>query len=314
MFSARPTPYLTVLLALVIPAAAHAATLRVNCGQHGGLNTIEAALKILASGESPGANTVLVAGHCRENVVIQGMDRLTLTAVGGASVSDASGGTLDVVAISDSRDVAINGFTINAGTGDGINGVSCNDFSTCRLSKNTLQGATGGGGFAIYSQSEATLDGDTLQNNLTGLFMRSGTKVRGGPFTSRNNQQGINIGRQAFAYIEAIVENNSGAGIVVQWQSTLELTADLSSGNPSIVTGNGGVGALVTQSSFARFAGSTISGNGGGGVILQDLSMGNFVADTITGNGGTDIVCSPKYSATRGVADTGGGTTNCVEH
>ena len=65
--------------------------------------------------------------------------------------------------------------------------------------------------------------------------------------------------------------------------------------------------------SFARFALSTISGNAQGGVAYGDLSMGDFVGTTVTGNGGvTDIVCNPQYSATRGVADTGG-TTNCVE-
>jgi nitrous oxidase accessory protein NosD len=300
-----------VMLLVASPGGVRAATFYVNCGAQEGQHGIGAALKSLQY--VPGPNTINVSGACHENVVIQSLDRLTLNAVNGASVSDASGGKRDVIAIFDSRDVAINGFTVNAGSGDGINGISCNDFSTCRLSKNVLQGATGGGGFAVYSQSQATLDGDTLQDNATGLFMRSGTKLRGGPFTSRNNFQGINIGRQAFAYIEAVVKNNSDAGIVVQWQSTLELTGDQVSGNPSIVSGNGGVGALVSQSSFARFSGSTISGNAGGGVILQDLSMGNFIADTITGNGGgTDVVCSPQYSATRGVADTGG-TTNCVE-
>ena len=287
-------------------ASAQAATLPVHCGASGGLNSIGAALKALRSSEDNGPNTINVSGACKENVVIQSMDRLTLTAVNGASVSDASGGTLDVISIQDSRDVSINGFTVNAGSGDSINGISCGDFSICRLSHNVIQGATGGGGFAVFSQAQATLDGDTLQNNGVGLVMRSGTKIRSETFTSRNNAQGINIGRQAFAYITAVVENNSDAGIVVQWQSTLELTS-------GSISGNGSVGALVRQSSFARFSDSTISGNAGGGVVLSDLSMGNFIGTTVTGNGGgTDVVCNPQYSATRGVASTGG-TTNCVE-
>ena len=179
-----------VMLLIASAAPVRAATLHVNCGGSGGLNSIGAALKALRYSESNGPSTINVSGACHENVVIQSLDRLTLNAVNGASISDASGGKRDVISIFDSRDIAINGFTVNAGSGDGINGISCNDFSTCRLSKNVLQGATGGGGFAVYSQSQATLDGDTLQNNLCGLFMRSGTKVRGGPFTSRNNHRG----------------------------------------------------------------------------------------------------------------------------
>jgi len=294
------------LFLLMSASVGWATTLNVSCAAKEGLHSIGAALRVLQNGEGHSPSTINVSGACRENVVIQSIDRLTLNAVNGASVSDASGGTLDVISIQDSRDVAINGFTINAGAGDSINGITCGDFSICRLSHNVIQGATGGGGFTLFGQAQATLDGDVLQNNGQGLLMRSGTKVRGGPFTSRNNGQGINIGRQAFAFILAVVQNNSDAGVVVQWQSTLELTS-------GTISGNGSVGALVRQSSFARFSDSTITGNAGGGVILQDLSMGNFIATSVTGNGGvTDIVCSPQYSATRGVADTGG-TTNCVE-
>jgi hypothetical protein len=122
-----------------------------------------------------------------------------------------------VISIQDSRDVAINGFTVNAGSGAG-NGITCGDFSICRLSGNLIQGAgPDASGLAVFAQSQATLDGDTLQNNGTGLLLRSGTKVRSFGFTSRGNGQGINIGRQALAYIYAVIENNSGAGVVVQF-------------------------------------------------------------------------------------------------
>ena len=306
-----PTIYLKKVvyasaLLLLMGSTTHAATLWVNCGARSGLTSINAALKALQSSESRGPATINVSGACHENIVIQSLDRLTLTAVSGASVSDASGGKLDVIAISDSRDVAIDGFTINGVPGDD-NGVSCNDFSTCRLSGNVIQGA-GNGGFAVFSQSQATLDGDTLQNNAgAGLLMRSGSKVRAGsrPFISRANGQGINIGRQAFAYIVAVIESNSGQGVVVQFQSTLELSGS--------ITGNGGVGTDVREGSVARFTAATISGNGGAGILVHDLSMVTFNGTTVTGNGGgTDVVCNPQYPVTGGVASTGG-TTTCVE-
>ncbi|TMQ03122.1 MAG: right-handed parallel beta-helix repeat-containing protein [Deltaproteobacteria bacterium] len=296
-------------LLLLIESTAHAATLSVNCGSTSGFNSIGAALKVLQAPQVSGPNTISVSGACHENVTIQRMDRLTLTAVNGASVSDASGGNLDVIAISDSRDVSINGFTVNGGSGNG-NGVSCNDFSTCRLSGNVIQGA-GSGGFAVFSQSQATLDGDTLQNNAgAGLLMRSGSKVRGGlrPFTSRGNGQGINIGRQAFAFIEAVIQSNVDQGVVVQFQSTLEL-------NGGSISGNGSVGAHVREGSVARFTTVTISGNAGAGVLVHDLSMVTFNGATVTGNGGgTDVVCNPQFAATRGATtDIGGGSTNCAD-
>jgi hypothetical protein len=174
------------LVLLLLSGTAGAATLYVNCGGKIGLTSVSAALKVV---QSAGPSTIKVSGACHENVAIQSMDRLTLNAVNGASISDASGGTLDVIAIDDSRDVAINGFAINAGSGDAINGVHCGDFSVCRLSGNLIQGATGGAGFAVFGGAEATLDGDTLQNNAIGLQSVSGAKVRsalqGRPFISR---------------------------------------------------------------------------------------------------------------------------------
>jgi hypothetical protein len=292
---------------LLMGSTANATTLWVNCSARSGLGSINGALKTLKSSEVRGPATINVSGACRENVVIQGLDRLTLTAVNGASVSDASGGTLDVISIADSRDVAINGLTVNGSAGDG-NGISCNDYSTCRLSGNVIQGR-GNAGFAVYSQSQATLDGDTLQNNgVAGLQVRSGSTVRAGsrPFISRANGQGINIARQALAFVAAVIENNLDQGVVVGIQSTFELTGS--------ITGNGSVGAHVREGSVARFTNATISGNAGAGVLVHDLSMVSFNGTTVTGNAGGagDVVCNPQYPVTSGVVNTGG-TTNCVE-
>jgi Right handed beta helix region len=300
-------------LLLLLGSTAQGATLWVNCGSKTGLTSISAALKALQnSEESHRSNTIKVSGACKENIVIQSMDRLTLTAANGASVSDTSGGKLDVINIEDSWDVAINGFTINAGSDgvSGANGIECGDFSTCRLSGNVIQGATSGAGFLVQGRSQATLDGDTLQNNGVGLQVRSSSGARlglvGRPFTSRGNGRGIDLRRGAYAFIAAVVENNSDVGIAVMWHSTLDLTS-------GSISGSGSVGALVSEASFARFLDSTISGNAGGGVAYSDLSMGDFVATTVRGNGGgTDVVCNPQFAATRGTGSIGG-TTNCVE-
>jgi len=298
-------------LLVLMGSTAQATTLWVNCGGKEGFTSIGAALKVLQNHGSEGPATINVSGACHENVVVQSIDRLTLTALNGASVSDASGGTLDVIYIGDSRDVAINGFRVSATSGPaGTNGISCNDFSICRLSGNVIQGAAGGG-FALFGQSQATLDGDALQNNPgTGLLVRSASTVRAGlrPFTSSGNGQGINIGRQAFAFVTAVIGNNSDQGVVVQEQSTFDL------GGGSI-SGNGSIGVHVREGSVARITTATVSGNAGAGVLVHDLSMVTFNGATVTGNGGgTDVVCAPQFPATRGTTtDINGGTTNCIE-
>jgi hypothetical protein len=173
-----------------------------------------------------------------------------------------------------------------------------------------IQGAGSGAGFAVYQASEATVDGDTFQNNGVGLIANSGSKVRPGgqtrPLTSQGNGTGIQTGRQGMVFVLATVQNNSGYGVNVLFHSTLEVAG-------GSISHNGGVGAYVHENSAARFTGgTTITNNGGPGVLIQDLSMVNFAA-TVTGNGGgTDVVCNPQFPATRGVAGTGG-TTNCVE-
>src|SRR5215472_6888281 len=217
---------LSLLLAMSA-GTLRAATLYVTCGGKGPLTSIGAALKALQSVSGP--STIDVSGACNENVVIQSMDRLTLNAVNGASVSDASGGKQDVISIFDSRDVAINGFTINAGSDgvSGANGISCNDWSSCRLALNVIQGAGSGAGFAVFQAAQATVDGDTFQNNGTGLVVHSGSKVRPGGqarlIASHSNGVGIHIARQAFVFVAANIDNNSDRGVVLRFQAILDL-------------------------------------------------------------------------------------------
>src|SRR5271167_5065532 len=97
-------------LMLLMGSAAQAGTLWVNCGGKGGLSTIGAALKVLQNSEFHEPATINVSGVCRENLLIHDMDLLTIAGSKGASITDASGGTADVVDIRHSR-VTIIGMT-----------------------------------------------------------------------------------------------------------------------------------------------------------------------------------------------------------
>ena len=77
-----------LLFFLMSAGTVRAATLYVNCSGNGPLTSIGAALKAV---QFAGPSTINVSGACHENVVIRSLDRLTLNAINGASVLDASG-------------------------------------------------------------------------------------------------------------------------------------------------------------------------------------------------------------------------------
>ena len=116
---------------IFLPGSAQAATLNVNCDGTGEeqLTTMGTALRLL---KPEGPNNV--SGSCYEHVSIQGFENLTLNAISGASITDASGGVGNVVDIEDSTDVTLQGLTINGG----FAGVYCADFSVCRFKNNTI--------------------------------------------------------------------------------------------------------------------------------------------------------------------------------
>jgi hypothetical protein len=132
---------------------AQAANFSLNCDKNG---SIRKALRLVATTNPPGPNTITVSGSCRGNFVIKGMDRLTLITRTGASITDRSNGNLAVLDIEDSRSVTVQGFTINGGTA----GVSCSTASICHLTGNTIQAA----GVGVTSGSRAFLESNVIQN------------------------------------------------------------------------------------------------------------------------------------------------------
>jgi Right handed beta helix region len=296
-------------LLLLMGSAAHAATLFVNCGGKAGLSSIGAALKTLQFPLFSGPNTVNVSGACHENVVIQSIDRLTLTALKGASINDPSGGNLVTVTIDDSRDVTINGFTINGGAG-GADGIDCLDGSLCRLNGNTIQGALNGYGVGVFF-SQVFLDGGTLQNNNTGLGAINGASAKATNVIIQNNSaNGIEIRGQSLVNTTATITANTASGVFVHESGTLNCQG-------CQITGNGGIGLILRRDSSARlFSTYAVTGNTGGGILLTEVSSAYFPSvGTVTGNtGGMDVFCGSSYTTAKfATTNIGGGTTNCVE-
>src|SRR5271169_3938024 len=151
--------------------SAQAANLTVNCDKE---ETIHKALKLVATLNPGGPNTITVSGSCKENLVIEGFDRLTLTTKSGASISDHSNGALPVVYIHDSQSFTLQGFTINGGA----DGIDCVGASVCYLRLNTIQSSLGQQGVGVGGGSRAILTGNTIQNNTQrGLTVNGGGQV-----------------------------------------------------------------------------------------------------------------------------------------
>lgn len=292
---------------LLIGSAAQAGTLWVNCGGKGGFTTIGAAIKALQSIPVAGTATIIVSGACHENVVIQSIDQLTLTAVKGASITDASGGTTDVVAVGPTATVNVEGFTLNGSVG-------CYSGSNCTFSSNVFQGSPGDG--VTISRSNAKLTEDVIQNSSgRGLVVAAGSvaaafdvKIQhcgsGGATAIDGGNLTVNaVNSSSFV-------NNANDGIQGLAHSTLRINDGV------VIQGNTGHGIRVESASEASLGSLAISNNSGDGVSIGDLSFVWFRGSaTVTGNlSGTDVDCRPQFSATRGaVGNIGGGITNCVE-
>jgi len=296
------------LLLMMSTGIARAATLYVNCGGKGGFTSIGAALKVLQRLAGQGPSTINVSGACNENVTIQNIDRLTLNAAPGASINDPSGGNLDVVDILDSRDAAVNNFTINGGA----YGITCQDRSLCRLNGNSVQGANTAGVGIFFSQTD--VNGGAVRSNAMGLQIYNGSEVKVQGVTVQNNGTGIELRTHSFLVTDSTISGNSSTGVFVHFNASMHCQA-------CTVSGNGDHGVIIRRDSSVRFAGNgvtgaTVTGNTGGGVLLSEESSAYFgVGGNVTGNsGGLDVACGTSATSARfATANINGGTTNCIE-
>ncbi len=293
----RARVFALILLGCIGAASqrAQAANLTVNCDKK---ETIHKAVKLLANANPQGPNTIFVAGSCRENIVVQSMDRLTLITKNGASIRDRSNGTLAVVDVEDSHSVTVQGFTIIGGVG----GVNCGSASVCYLTGNTIEA----GGVGVSGGSRSFLESNVIENGGRGATVEGGSQMSSSnDVFQTNGAQGIVLEGSYFLASNSSVLNN-GSGILAA-SSNLSLLG-------GTVSGSVGNGITMRAGSTVAFRNSAIvTGNGGDGVHLEDASFAGFQSATVTGNlSGLDVNCAPQFTITHFVARTGG-ITNCVE-
>jgi Right handed beta helix region len=305
---------LALLTIFLLGLPAQALTFNVDCrlATHLPINAVVAKI---AARNPLGPNTITVTGNCHENVVISSLDNLTLQASSlGATITDASSGTLDTLVVVDSGRFALNGFTINGS-------VNCANNAVCRLAGNTIQNSQVGYGLRA-SRAHVDSQNDSIGNNPSGvgvIVTNDSRVVLVDDTISNNGSHGIQVFDDAFVFLAnnattTTVSNNGGFGVLATANGTVRLSV-------AHVTGNAFDGIRIINGSVMRtdfvspFV-NNITGNGGAGVHVGDLSHVFFANDgsmNITGNlGGTDVFCTGQFSATRNVGATGG-VTNCVE-
>jgi len=296
----QKTKFFVFVLFMAIAAAgkcAHAANLPVNCDKK---ETITRALKVLVATNPQGPNTIGVVGHCRENLLIQNMNRLTLITKGKASITDHSNGSSAVVDIENSYDVTLQGFRINGGS----TGVSCGGASVCYLTGNTVQAAVAEG-VSVLAGSNAFLESNVIQNNggRGSVADRAARMFSSNDIFQGNAEEGVAVFVSYFEASNSSILNNAGG--IKAGTATLRLLS-------STISGNGGDGTTLLAGTSAVFLFSTITGNGGNGIYLNDGSLAAFLDTSVTGNlSGLDVDCEPQFPIASTV-ETTGGITNCV--
>lgn len=277
-------------------------TVAVSCGNPAAkVQTLADGLKLIGD-DRPA--TLLVSGTCRENVVIEGMDRVTLQGNPTATIDGGADPGSFTVRITDSRSIELTSLTI---TGGGM-GVLCGGQSLCRLAGLTVQNSLAFGIF-VGIRSHADI-ADTVIRNSADI----GMQLSGGASASTDGlsvvgsaTEGIRLGLGAGFLLMSggSVSGNGGNGITVNTAGLVVLLG-------AAVTGNAGDGLALRLGSTARIGDSTVSANGGHQVRIGDLSSARFEGTSaVSGANFPDVVCDPVYSATRGFGTLVGTTTNC---
>jgi hypothetical protein len=316
--------YTLVAMLLLGSVAANARTLQVHCGTHSGLTSIGAALNELKQSSDGGPATIVVTGGCVENVVIKDLDRLTIAGEPGASISDASNGTRDVVVVNESS-VTLSGLAINGNAN--TDGVDCYNGSRCTLIGGTVQGAYDGVG--IYKTAVGSLTGTVLQNNaysglrVVGDAGGHGITIRGNPFGVAVIDGGRALlveGDPVFYPLPTdtpLLVVSNGTGVLVGEGAAFQCGGCTIQNNSSDGV-HADVSAAISIGPSFNYDGltyqSTITQNSGVGVYVGDLASAVFLGGTsVSGNAQPDIACNSPTAVTRGALAAAGGNahTNC---
>lgn len=301
--------------------AAPGSKLNVDCDAGQTICAALATLDKMHAVGSAGPNMVMISGTCNEDITVVGMDNVTLQGNPTATVNGNANGFGVVLWVTDSQNFAMNNITLS---GNGIaTGVYC-AAAVCHLNNDIVEDSAGIG-VGVGPSSMVFLSSTTVQQNAgDGVHMGgNGNVVLAGATIQSNGGAGVHLqaggsllttaqsqGYEIVGPASTVIQNNAQDGILADVNSAARL-------NFTMISGNGRDGIRLEGGAKAQLASVSVTGNTGHGVRLGDLSFGEFAdGNSISGNNAgsatpLDVVCDPQYSATRGLGNLSGTTTNC---
>jgi hypothetical protein len=319
----RKVPFLLAAALFLLPTAAAADVLNVDCGNPspppGSFSSIAGALSALSF---IGPNTINVTGTCAESLNLTGYQNLTIqaTSLGAATISPGSPNNA-AFSLTSSRLIAFRRLILKRGVRIGRD-------SEATLDNCTVEDSTGVG-VNVGPQAIVTVSGSTIQNNAgTGLRANSNSSViLGGNNLSQavlitgNGGGGISGDGSAIDLNGNVtIENNNGNGLTMTG-GRLNLNANNAD---NIVRNNAFSGVFLTGSASAGFFGqNTIQNNPAIGVAViassaqfneRVLTDGTVRATVIEGSVNSGITVAHSGHATlqgHHKIRNNGGTTDC---
>ena len=268
------------------------------------VKTIAAGLQLLGNLHPA---VLLISGTCHENVVIPGLNNITLQGNPTATIDGGSDPNVGTVEITGSQIIALNNLTI---TGGG-EGVGCIGESFCLLTQITIQNSLGDGA-GVGRGSHLEITDSVIQNNAdVGLGVGFGSAAFFGGSITGNSSDGVSMRNGSLFATgpgnlipNVTIQNNAGKGIRTILHNTISLGS-------VVITGNAVDGVTLQMGSSMRMFDSSITNNGGHQVRIGDLSIARFAPGTVTGANYPDVVCDAQFSTTRSFGSLVGATTNC---
>lgn len=240
---------------------------------------------------------VVVAGTCRESVIVARSD-VTLRAAFPGSGIVGPDAAIDAVTVTGRR-VTIDGLTISGGH-DGVHGSSAAGL----VLRNTTISGTGRTGVYLGAGSSGVLDRCTVRDNpRDGVALDASSGIVLASVATRNGRFGIIAVNNAAGRIGIDAENvpsgnvavtaNGAAGIMASLGGSLWVAMTEASGNGTDPLGLARVGIGAAGGAVTLIGGNTVADNAStgvnasrGGVInVGDPSFGLPIVNTITGNG-----------------------------
>ena len=270
--------WLLAAVIFLLPSAAWATTVSVDCNAGGSINAALSGLDL------EGPHSIFVSGTCHENVVIGDRERLTIVGAPTATIV-AADPTDNVIFVFRSRSIRFARLVLTGGSLGLL--VS---FSEVTMNGSTIQNNSDGGVDATQ-QSSLQFNGNVVQNNGDGVIVNQTSRLgaAGGNTIQNNAGSGVILANGAFANIfNHTIQNNGGFGVIAFHTSTFQMGGNM-------ITGNGSTGVRVSETSHGEIAGNTIRNNGAadpsspGGIVLSEggeafIDGGNDISNT-TGPG-----------------------------